>query len=198
MRFRYPSSVGTKFINYTCDKTPKLEFHLNQVALGAQALRAYDIPRTPLADPNPESENLRSLSARAGLWFGAMLDPSSDQFFTDPQMPAIFFEQFNMMEPGRQLKWSWVRPSADVFNFAPADQLITYAAQNGINVRGHTLAWDSFNPSWLANGTHTPAELEQILVTHIQTVMKRYRDLFPGTITSGTSAAVTRFRPTPR
>ena len=40
---------------------------------------------------------------------------------------------------------------------------------------GHTLVWHSQNPSWLTNGSWTPAELSRLMNDHIATEVGRYQ-----------------------
>jgi endo-1,4-beta-xylanase len=96
--------------------------------------------------------------------------------------------EFNLMEPGNQLKWALIHPTQDSFDFGPGDSLVEFAIANGMKVRGHNLLWGMANPDWLGNGpartytTFTGEELETILVNHIRTVMGHYRDKYPGVV----------------
>jgi endo-1,4-beta-xylanase len=72
------------------------------------------------------------------------------------------------------LKWWTLRPTADVFDFKQADEIVGFARAHGMKVRGHCLLWDHNNPKWLAEGSLSPAQLSHILQEHITTVMKHY------------------------
>lgn len=83
--------------------------------------------------------------------------------------------QFNWLTPGNAMKWGSVEPTRGTYNWAEADQIVAFAEAHGQQVRGHTLAWHSQNPSWLTNGTWTSAELSQLLNDHIALEVGRYK-----------------------
>ena len=72
------------------------------------------------------------------------------------------------------MKWDYLRPSQDEYDFAAADAIVDFAEDNKQVVRGHTLLWHSQNPEWLEEGDFTDAELREILHDHITTVVGRY------------------------
>jgi endo-1,4-beta-xylanase len=94
------------------------------------------------------------------------------------------------MQPGNQLKWSFIHPAPNAYNFTPADHLLDYASASGLKVRGHTLLWGVGNPAWLFNGAVNPAsnftgaQLELFLTDHIQQVVGHFRNKYPGVVTT--------------
>jgi len=144
-----------------------------------------------LPEPHPNAGTLRAAAAKIGLYIGTMVDPTGDGFDSDAAwFRNILSTEFNMMEPGNQLKWWFTEPTQGTYNFSPGDQLLDFASANGLKVRGHTLLWGVGNPSWLFDGavnpaTHfTGAQLEAILVDHIQKVVRHFKEKYPGIITS--------------
>lgn len=83
--------------------------------------------------------------------------------------------QFSSLTPGNAMKWGSVEPTQGSFNWAEADQIVNFAEAHGQQVRGHTLVWHSQNPSWLTNGSWTPAQLSTLLNDHIATEVGRYK-----------------------
>jgi endo-1,4-beta-xylanase len=73
------------------------------------------------------------------------------------------------------MKWEFIHPERNTYNFKPADAIVRFARQHGQVVRGHTLLWHSQNPAWLQEGEFTKGELRSILKEHIFTVVGRYR-----------------------
>jgi endo-1,4-beta-xylanase len=72
---------------------------------------------------------------------------------------------------------------ADSPNFVPADALITFAAANNIQVRGHTLLWHQTVPTWMIVGPiNDPANyriaLQQNLRTYITAVMQHFPNVY--------------------
>jgi endo-1,4-beta-xylanase len=144
-----------------------------------------------LPEPNPGAGTLRAAAAKIGLYIGTMVDPTGDGFDSDAVwFRNILLTEFNLMEPGNQLKWPFIEPAQGNFNFAPADHLLDYAVANGLKVRGHTLLWGVGNPAWLYNGAVNPAtnftaaQLEEILVDHIRKVVGHFKEKYPGAITT--------------
>jgi endo-1,4-beta-xylanase len=71
--------------------------------------------------------------------------------------------------------WKVIQPQRDVFNFAPMDKVMNFAAANRLRVEALPLLWYKGNPSWVNNGNFTRAEFIEILQNHIRTVIGRYR-----------------------
>jgi endo-1,4-beta-xylanase len=93
-------------------------------------------------------------------------------------------KQFNSVTPGNVLKWAATEPTEGSYDFAASDAIVTFAATNGIKVRGHTLVWYRQTPDWVfqdASGvpmTPTPqnkALLLSRMEQHITALMNRYR-----------------------
>ena len=140
-----------------------------------------------LPEPNPKAGTLRSYAAKIGLYFGSMQDSTSNYWKT-PWAQALAGSEFNLMEPGNQLKWWMTQPAQNTFNFGPGDALVDYAVGHDMKVRGHNLLWGMANPDWLGNlpaRTYTKfssQQLEEILVNHIRTVVGHYRSKYPGVV----------------
>jgi endo-1,4-beta-xylanase len=144
-----------------------------------------------LPEPNLNSGTLRAAAAKIGLYIGTMVDPTGDGFDSDAAWYRnILSTEFNLIEPGNQLKWWIISPTQGGYDFSRGDHLLDYAKANGLKVRGHTLLWGVGNPAWLFNGAVNPAsnftgpELETILVDHIQKVVGHVRDKYPGVVTT--------------
>ena len=151
--------------------------------------RAASINRPQsLPEPDPNAQTLRADAARIGLFFGSMEDSMAGNGWETPWVQKTLGSEFNMMEPGNQLKWWVVHPTQEGFNFGPGDALVDYASVHHMKVRGHNLLWGMANPDWLGNKPaaeytkFTGQQLEDILVNHIRTVMGHYRDKYPGVV----------------
>ncbi|MBM2614358.1 endo-1,4-beta-xylanase [Actinoplanes sp. LDG1-06] len=101
--------------------------------------------------------------------------PYPDPFTYDKPYRKVLAKEFNSASPENQMKWEFIHPERNRYNFGPADAIVRFARENGQVVRGHTLLWHSQNPAWLNEGTFTKAELRQILKSHIFTVVGRYK-----------------------
>ena len=131
--------------------------------------------------------SLNALAAAKGLRFGqlscseagpsgaasrANWDGARANSYDDPQVRAIFVRECGILVPENELKWYTLRPSAAVFDFARADKLMAFAAENGLLVRGHTLLWnrDEWMPAWVKThdfGTRPGTAAARLLTEHI-------------------------------
>jgi endo-1,4-beta-xylanase len=98
----------------------------------------------------------------------------SDALESDPSYREAVIANCQMVVPESELKWLELRPSPDEYRFERADAIVDFARQNGIAMRGHTLAWYGALPPW-TESIGSRAEAERELVDHIETVVSRYR-----------------------
>jgi endo-1,4-beta-xylanase len=70
---------------------------------------------------------------------------------------------------------STTQPAASP-NFVPADVLVTFATNNNIQLRGHTLLWHQTTPSWMVTGNR--AAVQQNLRTYITRVMQHFPNVY--------------------
>ncbi|MGC9378282.1 endo-1,4-beta-xylanase [Streptomyces sp. MH13] len=97
-----------------------------------------------------------------------------DPFTSDKKYRKILGRQFNSVSPENQMKWEFIHPERDRYDFSAADAIVTFAERHDQVVRGHTLLWHSQNPQWLEQGDFSDDELRAILREHITTVVGRY------------------------
>lgn len=81
--------------------------------------------------------------------------------------------------PENELKWQWVRPGPDSYDFSQFDAIVDYAMREGMELRAHTLFWTppQWYPKWLAGhdfGSRPAAAAETMLADHVRTVLRRY------------------------
>ncbi len=122
--------------------------------------------------PIPEN-TLRNAAARRGLLVGAAVD--SDALTTERDYADVLAREYNAVTPENVMKWMHIHPDRGRYDFTAADALVTFAQQHGMEVRGHTLVWHSYNPAWLEQGSWTRDEAIAELLNHISTVVGRYR-----------------------
>jgi endo-1,4-beta-xylanase len=97
---------------------------------------------------------------------------------SDPAYRAAIIANCRLIVPEGEMKWPDIHPARDQYRFEKADALVDFARQNGIGIRGHTLAWYGGMPEW-TNSISSRAEAEHELVDHIETVVSRYRGEIP-------------------
>ncbi|MEV5167691.1 endo-1,4-beta-xylanase [Streptomyces werraensis] len=98
-----------------------------------------------------------------------------DPFTYDKEYRKVLGREFSSVSPENQMKWDYIHPERDRYDFGQADAIVEFARKNRQVVRGHTLLWHSQNPAWLENGDFTKEELRGILREHITTVVGRYK-----------------------
>jgi endo-1,4-beta-xylanase len=121
------------------------------------------------AAPEP---SLRQAARASGVLIGAAVRPAQ---LAEAAYASTLAREFNMLEPEDALKWEVVHPEPQRYDFSQADQVVDFARQHDMKVRGHTLVWHRQNPPWLADGKYSSTQLAQILENHIKTVVGRYR-----------------------
>jgi endo-1,4-beta-xylanase len=137
---------------------------------GTAALFAFETPRTQAAQAP-------AIAANAGLIpYGAAV--RSGALASDPAYRAAIIANCQIIVPEGEMKWPDIHPARGDYRFEKADALMDFARQNGIRLRGHTLAWYGGMPAWTA-GIDSRAEAERELVDHIETVVSRYRGAIP-------------------
>jgi endo-1,4-beta-xylanase len=92
----------------------------------------------------------------------------------DPIAAAIIAKTFSMIADGNDLKFAnRLRPTPETYDFSCADWAVSWAEQHGLLFRGHCLVWRNALPNWFHSYV-TPANAEQVMTSHITTVMKHY------------------------
>jgi endo-1,4-beta-xylanase len=127
--------------------------------------------------PNPPenlravADSLRDAAASKGLLFGSGV--IQKYLASNAALAGIVTKQCGIIVPEWELKWDFLRPTQDSYNFGPADWLLNFAQQHQMKFRGHTLVWYNALPKWFA-GTVNQSNAQQILLDHINKVAGRY------------------------
>lgn len=122
--------------------------------------------------PAPPTVPLRTFAKLKGIEIGPAVNRFA--FDTDPRYKPVLAEQFNIVTSENILKFGPVHPEPDVYNFSDSDNLVQFAEDNEMTMRGHALVWHIQQPEWLESGTWTREELITELENHISTVVGRY------------------------
>ena len=113
---------------------------------------------------------LKTLAEAKGIYFGTALTQSN---LSNSTLTAVASAQFDMVTPGNEMKWDTTEPSNGTYNFAPGDQIVSYAQTNGMRVRGHNLVWHSQLPSWVSS--LPTAQVQSAMESHITTEATHYK-----------------------
>lgn len=137
----------------------------NNVTIGAANTATVAITDPPL----------RALAQERDFYIGSAVSTSAFNGAEDSLYRETLAQEFNILTAENAMKFHSLQPQQGVFNFTNADAIADFAAENGQRLRGHTLVWHNALPDWLTEGTWTREEAIDILRTHIQTVVGRYR-----------------------
>jgi endo-1,4-beta-xylanase len=150
--------------------------HVPLFTLGlAGLLTAVSLPAATPPAPPATPTTLRAAATAKGLHFGTAVKASS--LANDATYREVLLREFSMVTPENELKWSATQPAEGRYNFTQADQIVAFATQHGLAIRGHTLCWDAdrYLPKWMLARTFTRDEAATLLRDHIFTVMRRYQ-----------------------
>jgi endo-1,4-beta-xylanase len=88
---------------------------------------------------------------------------------------GVVLKEYNSVTAENAMKWGSIHPSQTTYNFTDADYIADFCVTNKKRLFGHTLVWHSYNPSWLESFSGDSTAFENLLKTHIQTVVGRYK-----------------------
>jgi endo-1,4-beta-xylanase len=73
------------------------------------------------------------------------------------------------------MKFASIHPEESRYAFADADTITAFAISNNMRLHGHTRVWYESVPAWLRQFNGDSARWEQLLKTHISTVLSHYK-----------------------
>jgi len=114
---------------------------------------------------------LGAAAASTGRYFGTAVSAGK---LGDSTYSTLLDREFNMITPENEMKWDTTEPSSGLFNFAPADAIVSHASAHGQRMRGHTLVWHSQLPNWVSSITD-PDTLRSVMNNHITAEMTHYK-----------------------
>ncbi|SEK59226.1 endo-1,4-beta-xylanase [Paenibacillus sp. OK003] len=107
---------------------------------------------------------------------GAAVNPK-----TIESQRSLLAYHFNSLTAENEMKFSSVHPEQEKYTFEDADVIASFAREQGMALRGHTLVWHNQTPNWLfeneTGGQVERSVLLERLKAHIQTVVGRYKDV---------------------
>ncbi len=127
---------------------------------------------------NAQTQSNETLQSVAPFRVGAAISPTLLQ--NNSSYRNILINELNSITTENALKWQAVHPQQNTFDFNGGDVIVNFAMQNNKRVHGHNLLWYAYNPDWVKNFVGDSAAWENLLKTHIQTVVSHYK----GKITS--------------
>lgn len=150
------------------------------VRLAAFAAVAGGLPpvlagAAPMQDRSPRiggRQSLKEHAKRRGLFYGCAVDVKILR--ADGAYRELLAQQCDILVGESCMKWSRLRPTPESYAFSETDDLMAFARQHGMKVRGHNFVWHLALPDWFA-ATVTKENAERFLTEHISTVGGRYK-----------------------
>lgn len=97
---------------------------------------------------------------------------------------GIITSQFSSITPENILKWQFVHPKPDRYDFDASDQFVALGKKNGMFIVGHALVWHAQTPRWVfQDSSGASLDREALLARmkeHILTVVGRYKGQING------------------
>jgi endo-1,4-beta-xylanase len=127
-----------------------------------------------LNDNSNEQESQISLSEayKNNFFIGAAI--SEDQILEkDNRSLSIVRNQYNTITPENAMKWMFLQPSPNKFEFELADKYVEFGLNNKMHIVGHTLVWHSQLADFM-NEVTDKTIMSNYVNNHINTIVKRY------------------------
>lgn len=118
------------------------------------------------------TEGLRSLRRRSKALIGGQTTIA--EIKSDAALAGRIAREFELVTPGRELKWETLQPSPGDYRFEYADAIVEWAEKNRMRVRGHNLIWPNYGtPDWVKQSANR-GNARSLLENHVRTVVQRY------------------------
>ncbi|WP_433533992.1 endo-1,4-beta-xylanase [Micromonospora sp. CA-249363] len=123
-----------------------------------------------LTAPAAAGTTLGASAAEKGRYFGTAVAGFK---LSDSAYTTILNREFNMVTAENEMKIDATEPQQNRFSYGSAEQIVNHARSRGMQVRGHTLAWHSQQPSWMEG--MSGSALRQAMLNHVTQVATHFR-----------------------
>lgn len=139
-----------------------------------------------LACTRPGELPVQEKDSDSGVKLATLADAYMDNFYIgaalgrghingeDNQGLALVRQEFNATTPENHMKWMYIHPARDSFNFTLSDRFVAFGEENGMHIVGHTLVWHSQLAPWVKQ-VKDSAAMAAVLREHITTIVGQYR-----------------------
>ncbi len=140
-------------------------------------------------------DSMAELLEPYGIQFGTVINynsMSNDNYLKLIQTHVNSMTTGNEMKAYSMLDQKASKESADgmpAMNYKQADEILTFAQENGIGMRGHTLVWDAYMTDWFFregydyNGAYVDQDtMKKRLESYITQVVTHFEENFPGVV----------------
>jgi endo-1,4-beta-xylanase len=121
----------------------------------------------------PDTTASKGLYTYANFPVGASINV--DLLRNNAVYTALVTKQYNGVTAENAMKFGYVHPAENTYNYTDADYLVTFAQKTGKRVHGHNLVWYIGLPDWVTNFQGDSTAWEQMLKSHIQSVVTHFK-----------------------
>jgi endo-1,4-beta-xylanase len=114
-----------------------------------------------------------SLQNAAPFLIGAAINPTF--ITTNLAYKQVVVQQMGSVTPENAMKFGATEPNQGDFEFGDGDKIAAFAKSYNKRLHGHNLCWYTGNPAWLNNFSGDSAAWDNLLKTHITTVVTHYK-----------------------
>lgn len=95
-------------------------------------------------------------------------------FEINQQSNEIIKKEFNSITSENSMKWEFIHPKMNKFDFEKSDRYVNFGLQNDKHIVGHTLVWHSQLPDYVKE-IKDSLVLSNLVKNHINTIVNRYK-----------------------
>lgn len=127
----------------------------------------------PAHAPNVDGDGdaLRVTARRSGKLIGAAVN--AWQLPGNVAYREVLAREFDYVTPENCMKWGELEKRRGVLQFDKGDELVAFAEQHGMKVKGHALLWHQMLPAWV--GKLSADELRAAVSEHIRAVVGHWK-----------------------
>jgi endo-1,4-beta-xylanase len=118
-------------------------------------------------------ETLRAYADKIGLNIGTCT--GGGMYRRGGDYTTTLKREFNTIVAENEMKASALQPNKGQFNFTTADDMVKFAEENNMKLRGHCLIWHAQNPGWIQSGSWTRETLLEVMKAHITGVITHFK-----------------------
>ena len=120
-----------------------------------------------------ESQALKNIF-QSDFYIGAAIN-EAQIYEQDTMAIKLLKKEFNSITTENNLKWMYVEPAANEFNFEASDKYVALGEKNKMHIVGHTLVWHSQIAEYM-NEIKDSTTMAKAMESHIKKVVSRYKD----------------------
>lgn len=93
---------------------------------------------------------------------------------SDEAYRAVAASEFNCAVAEYGMKWDAMEPEQGTFDFSLGDQVVAFAREHGMRVKGHALVWHGATPDWVL-GVSSPSALRAVIHDYVTAVVTHFK-----------------------